>query len=280
MSNDDISSLRDSLNQQSGGFGAGGLNELAESIKELNENIQKLIALFEEAQDEVVHNYEESHANVEQKLDEISNQNQKIAEGILAIADSTKDEGLDQEPQEVPEWNAPAPQEPSQPPQAAPQPTAPPAQQVPPQSPPSQYNQVPDNAPPWDQGWDQQEPGAQPWNDQSWSPDQDFPAPAEPAPPSNPAAPAAHPSQPAPPSQPQPPQQLQQDQSWDQQNPLNQPFPAPQDLDAQQQDSAINPNYPHYDFSQMKQPQPPQQQDLPQIPLPPERKGFLKKFKK
>lgn len=74
----------------------GGLKSgrsLQESIEKLNENIEMLIEIFKEASEQVKAEERESDVLIkrimpmEQKLDELSDQNQKIAKGILAVAD-------------------------------------------------------------------------------------------------------------------------------------------------------------------------------------------------
>ncbi len=74
----------------------GGSKEgksLLESIEKLNENIEVLIQIFKEASEQVKAEERESDVIVrriepmEKKLDELSDQNQKIAKGILAVAD-------------------------------------------------------------------------------------------------------------------------------------------------------------------------------------------------
>lgn len=74
----------------------GGSREgktLLESIEKLNENISQLIEIFKEAGDQAKAEERESDVIVNKiepivrKLDELSDQNQKIAKGILAIVD-------------------------------------------------------------------------------------------------------------------------------------------------------------------------------------------------
>jgi len=66
---------------------------LQESVDKLNENIEELIEIFKEASEQMKAEERESDvivkriAPIEAKLDELSDQNQKIAKGILAVAD-------------------------------------------------------------------------------------------------------------------------------------------------------------------------------------------------
>jgi len=74
-----------------GGTKAG--RQLQESIEKLNESISDLIEIFKEAHDLMKAEEKESDviansiAPIEHKLDELVDQNQKIAKGILAVAD-------------------------------------------------------------------------------------------------------------------------------------------------------------------------------------------------
>lgn len=70
---------------------------LLDSMTDLTLSINKLIKIFEGAQDEVLRDYTES--NPTKLLKEISAQNAKIAEGIVAVANMVK--------------NSPAPSKPS-----------------------------------------------------------------------------------------------------------------------------------------------------------------------
>ena len=74
----------------------GGSKEgrsLLEGIEKLNENIEQLIEIFKEASDMMKAEEREADvilkriAPIESKLEELSDQNQKIAKGILAVAD-------------------------------------------------------------------------------------------------------------------------------------------------------------------------------------------------
>ncbi|HME87454.1 MAG TPA: hypothetical protein VKE88_03515 [Candidatus Nanoarchaeia archaeon] len=66
---------------------------LQESIDKLNENMEMLIEIFKEASDQMKAEERESDVilkriqPLENKLEELSEQNQKIAKGILAVAD-------------------------------------------------------------------------------------------------------------------------------------------------------------------------------------------------
>jgi hypothetical protein len=137
----------------------GGTKEgktLLESIDKLNENIEQLIEIFKEASDMV--KSEEREADVivrriepiERQLMELSDQNQKIAKGILAVADmvSAKEQQrpkpmMQQQPmqQRMPQMQAPMgaprPMMPQmQAPRLPPMPGMPPTSGLPPLTPP------------------------------------------------------------------------------------------------------------------------------------------------
>lgn len=61
---------------------------LLDSMDDLNTSIKKLIKIFEGAQDEIIKEY--SEASPTKLLKEISDQNAKIAEGIIALASMVK----------------------------------------------------------------------------------------------------------------------------------------------------------------------------------------------
>lgn len=63
--------------------------DLLTGLDALNRNIAKLIAIFETADEEIVRDYKEN-AN-SQKLLRILEQNEKLAKGIIAIADLVKE---------------------------------------------------------------------------------------------------------------------------------------------------------------------------------------------
>ncbi|MEK6886968.1 MAG: hypothetical protein AABW88_03980 [Nanoarchaeota archaeon] len=70
---------------------------LQESIDKLNESISELIEIFKEASDMMKAEERESDiiiskiSPIEKRLEELSDQNQKIAKGILAVADMVSD---------------------------------------------------------------------------------------------------------------------------------------------------------------------------------------------
>jgi hypothetical protein len=63
--------------------------DLLSSMSELNKNIAKLVAIFETANDEIVRDYKDQ-ANTE-KINKVMEQNEKLAKGIVAIADLLKE---------------------------------------------------------------------------------------------------------------------------------------------------------------------------------------------
>lgn len=79
---------------------------LQESVDKLNENIEELIEIFKEASEQMKAEERESDvivkriAPIEAKLDELSDQNQKIAKGILAVADMVN--SRDEKPRMMP----------------------------------------------------------------------------------------------------------------------------------------------------------------------------------
>ncbi|MBN2420820.1 hypothetical protein JXB27_00920 [Candidatus Woesearchaeota archaeon] len=113
-----------------GGTKAG--KSLQESIEKLNENIEMLIEIFKEASDMM--KAEEREADIiikriqpiEQKMEELSDQNQKIAKGILAVADMVAE---NQRPR-------PQPQQRPMQPMPRPMPSPSPAPQMAPRLPP------------------------------------------------------------------------------------------------------------------------------------------------
>ncbi len=97
----------------------GGSKEgksLLEGIEKLNENIEQLIEIFKEASDMMKAEERESDVIVkriqpiERKMDELSDQNQKIAKGILAVADlvSSREEQRPQRPMMPPPMQKPS----------------------------------------------------------------------------------------------------------------------------------------------------------------------------
>jgi len=58
---------------------------LLESMEKLNGSINKLIQIFEDANEEIIKEYQESKPA--EKLNQILDQNEKIAEGVVALAD-------------------------------------------------------------------------------------------------------------------------------------------------------------------------------------------------
>jgi chromosome segregation ATPase len=95
MSSKEVSELKQDVDYLKknplGGTKSG--KSLQESIEKLNDNIQELIEIFKEASE--MTKSEEREADIiikriqpiEQKMDELADQNQKIAKGILAVAD-------------------------------------------------------------------------------------------------------------------------------------------------------------------------------------------------
>lgn len=275
MSTDELRSLRSSLNStDTQNMAPADAQDLASAVRELNDSINKLIALFEEAQDEIVHNYEADRHSVNEKLSEISNQNQKIAEGILAVAEQGEaDEGTAQgNYQDI--NSAANPQEPEMP-------NLPEAPEFSDQQEPAQPPSQPGEDPWKDQSWDAPQPDFSPLPDDSGGLDQPTQQPAQQQ------APAPAPLQQMPPPSSPQPQQPMPGAAAPQQSPEPQQYQEPSNLTGSgpadsmsSEEEDINPNYPHHDAKEFKKPTPPGQQDLPQIPLPPERKGFLSKFKK
>ena len=90
---------------------------LQESIDKLNESISELIEIFKEASDMMKAEERESDviisriAPIEKRLDELSDQNQKIAKGILAVADmvAEKERSRPQQPIQKPMQMMPPP---------------------------------------------------------------------------------------------------------------------------------------------------------------------------
>jgi len=100
----------------------GGSKEgktLLGSIEKLNENIEQLIEIFKEASDQMKAEERESEViirriqPIEQKLEELSEQNQKIAKGILAVADMVSER---EQPKPMPKPMLPPMQRPQMPP--------------------------------------------------------------------------------------------------------------------------------------------------------------------
>jgi chromosome segregation ATPase len=94
----------------------GGSKEgktLLESIEKLNENIGQLIDIFKEASETMKAEERESEViakriePIEKKLEELSDQNQKIAKGILAVADMVSAKEEEKVPQSIPRPVAP-----------------------------------------------------------------------------------------------------------------------------------------------------------------------------
>ncbi|MBU0472426.1 MAG: hypothetical protein KKF89_06020 [Nanoarchaeota archaeon] len=61
---------------------------ILDTMEDLNDTIKKLISIFEDAQDDIIKDYSESSPM--QVLKQISDQNAKIAEGIVALANLVK----------------------------------------------------------------------------------------------------------------------------------------------------------------------------------------------
>lgn len=62
-----------------------GAKDLLSSVNALNKNIEKLVGIFETASDEIVRDYKDQ-SNTE-KLNAVMEQNEKLAKGIVRIAD-------------------------------------------------------------------------------------------------------------------------------------------------------------------------------------------------
>ena len=133
----------------------GGSKEgksLLSGIEKLNENIGQLIEIFKEASDMM--KAEEREADVilkriqpiESKLEELSDQNQKIAKGILAVADMVSERETKPRPMMPPMQPRPQMMQRPQMPQPMQRPIPPPSQQPPGMSsmmPPSQSMGLP-----------------------------------------------------------------------------------------------------------------------------------------
>jgi len=95
MSSKDVSELKQDVNYLKknplGGTKAG--KSLQDSLDRLNDNIEKLVDIFKEASDMVkMEEHEEKHLlqkidPIEGRLSNLEAQNEKIAKGILAVAD-------------------------------------------------------------------------------------------------------------------------------------------------------------------------------------------------
>jgi len=95
MSSKEVSELKQDVDYLKknplGGTKAG--RSLQDSIDKLNDNMNMLIEVFKEAADQLkMEEHEEKHLlkriePIEDKLNELSDQNEKIAKGILAVAD-------------------------------------------------------------------------------------------------------------------------------------------------------------------------------------------------
>lgn len=64
--------------------------ELIASIKELNKSLNHMLKIFEDANQEIIDEYQGSRLKIKEKLDEISDQNEKIARGLVGLADMIK----------------------------------------------------------------------------------------------------------------------------------------------------------------------------------------------
>jgi hypothetical protein len=83
--------------------------ELALAIRELNKSINQMIKIFEDANQELIDEYQGSKGQLKEKLDEISDQNEKIAQGLVGLADIVhKDDSTPEKPAnaKTPENNA------------------------------------------------------------------------------------------------------------------------------------------------------------------------------
>ncbi len=63
--------------------------DLLSSMAELNRNVAKLVRIFETANDEIVRDYKDSSSS--EKINKVLEQNEKLAKGIVAIADLLKE---------------------------------------------------------------------------------------------------------------------------------------------------------------------------------------------
>ena len=63
--------------------------DLLSSMKQLNKNVSKLVAIFETANDEIVRDYKDKTST--EKINRVLEQNEKLAKGIVAIADLLKE---------------------------------------------------------------------------------------------------------------------------------------------------------------------------------------------
>jgi len=114
MSSKDVSELKQDVDYLKknplGGLKSG--KSLQDSIDKLNENISELVEIFKEASDMM--KAEEREADIivkkiepiEKRLEELSDQNQKIAKGILAVADMV---GAKEQPKPRPALQVPRP---------------------------------------------------------------------------------------------------------------------------------------------------------------------------
>lgn len=132
-----------------GGTSSG--RALQESINKLNESISELISIFKEASEQMKAEERESDIIVQKiqplysRLDELSQQNEKIAKGILAVADMiTSREQQRPRPQQQP-MQQPRPMMPPMPRPGMPMPR-PSLPTQPPRLPP--LNQMPSGLPP------------------------------------------------------------------------------------------------------------------------------------
>ncbi len=137
MSSKDVAELKQDVDYLKknplGGTKSG--KSLLEGIEKLNENISQLIEIFKEAGEQVKAEERESDVIVqkiepmERKLEELSDQNQKIAKGILAVADMVS--AKEQRPQKLAPINIPRPPMPRPMMPSRPMMPPPPAQKAP-----------------------------------------------------------------------------------------------------------------------------------------------------
>jgi len=64
--------------------------ELLKAIRELNKSVTKLTQIFEEANQEMIDEYQGSRTQIKEKLNELTDQNQLIAQSIVGLADMVK----------------------------------------------------------------------------------------------------------------------------------------------------------------------------------------------
>ena len=94
------------------GTSDGSMRDLVKAINSLNTSINHLLKLFEDANQEIIDQYHDNKVPIKEKLEEISDQNEKIASGIVGIADMVKGDSGDSEPSSPVEGDMPELEEP------------------------------------------------------------------------------------------------------------------------------------------------------------------------